>query len=287
MEACSRLTARLEEENFVVGEMTLSQQSQPEAGDILLMLSPARDMTQEEAEILNSFLAGGGRLLLALDASLDLDAMPNTAGVARRFSMDFAPGIVVEDEKMSGWWMNSPLYLMPEIALESEALSGMQSGQRVIVPGARAVTGPEMPLSGYSYEALLTTSDKAYVCPIDSPSMAKTADMPEGTQQLAVLISHDDEKTGAVMRVVLMGSLYTLLDNSLLTSTYNLDLSVNIICYLAQREAETVIPVRALTDTSMPALSRQESLQVLLLTLMLPLLAAAAGVFVLIRRRKK
>ncbi|MBP3427920.1 MAG: Gldg family protein [Clostridia bacterium] len=287
MAACSQLTARLESENFTVGELALAGQTQPEEGDILLMLSPARDLAQEEAEILHRLLDAGGRLLLALDASLDLSAMPNTAGVARRFSLEFAPGIVVEDERMSGWWMNSPLYLMPGLAEGSPALSGMSSGQRVIIPGARAVTGPEIPLSGYSYEALLTTSDKAYICPIDSPSMARTADMPTGTQQLAVMVSHVDEETGREMCAVLMGSLYTLLDNSLLSSTYNLDMSMSVIRYLAQREAETVIPVRSLTDTSMPALSRQESLQALLMTLMLPLAAAAAGIFVLMRRRKK
>lgn len=287
MAACSQLTARLESENFTVGEMRLLQDEALAEGDILLMLSPARDLTQEEAGELNRFLDEGGRLLLALDASLDLTAMPHTAGIAERFSLGFAPGIVVEDERRSGWWMNSPLYLMPEMNTESEALSGMKSGQRVILPGARAVTGPAMPLSGYSYEALLTTSPDAYVCPIDSPSIARTADMPSGTQQLAVSVSHLDEATGREMRAVMTGSLYALADNSLLTSTYNLEMAMSVIRYLAQRDALTSVPVRALTDTSMPALSRQESLQVLLTTLLLPVLAAATGAIVLLRRRKK
>ena len=286
MSACSQLVSRLQSENFAVGELAIAHQ-QPEEDDILLMLSPARDLTQEEADALRRHLDAGGRLLLALDASLDLTAMPHTAEIAQRFSLEFTPGIVVEDERMSGWWMNSPLYLMPAPARESEALAGMADGQRVILPGARAVTGPGMPLSGYSYEALLTTSDRAYVCPIDSPSIARTEDMPTGMQQLAMLVTHENEETGAQMRVVLMGSLYTLLDNSLLSSTYNLDMSMSVIRYLAQRDAGSSIPVRSLTDTSMPALSRQESLQVLLTTLLLPLLAAAMGVIVLIRRRMK
>jgi len=285
--ACSQLAARLESENFVVAETTLLQGETLSEGDILLLLAPARDLTAEEAAQLHRFLDAGGRLLLALDASLDLAAMPNTAGIAERFSLSFAPGIVVEDERSGGWWMNSPLYLMPALNAQSDALAGVQSSQRVILPGARAVTGPQMPLSGYTYEALLTTSPGAYICPIDSPTIARTADMPSGTQQLAVCVSHMDEESGREMRAVMIGSLYTLLDNSLLSSTYNLDMSLSVIRYLAQREQEASIPVRALTDTSMPALSQRESVQVLLTTLLLPVLAAAVGAIVLIRRRKK
>ena len=86
---------------------------------------------------------------------------------------------------------------------------------------------------------------------------------------------------------VLMGSLYTLLDNSLLNSTYNLDMTMSVIGYLAQREAEVAVPVRDVTDASMPALTAREGWQMTALTLVLPLLSVLVGAAVLIRRRKK
>ena len=114
MDACTLLQSRLADENYGVGETTLlSGEAQP--GDILLMLSPARDLTQEEADGLWRFLMSGGRLLLACDASLVLAQMPRIADVARRVSLSFEDGIVVEDERQTGYWMNSPLYLMPAI----------------------------------------------------------------------------------------------------------------------------------------------------------------------------
>lgn len=285
MSACAALTTRLRDENYDVAETTLPRADGPQGGDILLVLSPARDLTQEEADALDAFLRQGGRLLMAFDASLDLAKLPRFAEVAQRVSLRFESGIVVEDEKQTGYWMNSPLYLMPELNRESEALGGMQQGQRVILPGARAISGPEIPLSGYSYEALLSTSNQAYLCPMESDSIARTPDMPSGTQQLAVAVSHFEESTES--RMVLLGSLYTLVDNSLMNSTYNLDFTMSVMRYLAQRETEASVPVRALNDDSMPAFTAQQSGRILAITLVLPVLAVLWGGAVLLRRRKK
>jgi len=287
MGACGSLSSRLRDENYDVGETTLLQADGPQGGDILLVLSPARDLTQEEADALDAFLLHGGRLLMACDASLDLAELPRFAEVARRVSLRFESGIVVEDEKQTAYWMNSPLYLMPELNRESEALSGMQQGQRVILPGSRAVSGPEIPLSGYSYETLLSTSAQAYVCPLESDSIARTPDMPCGTQQLAVGVSHYEESTGAEMRMVLLGSLYTLVDNSLMNATYNLDFTMSVIRYLAQRETEISVPVRTLNDDSIPAFTAQESWRILAIVLILPVMTVLLGGAILLRRRKK
>lgn len=285
MDNCTQLVARLEEENYAVGETTLAQDGTLESGDILLILSPARDLTDEEAGALDDFLEGGGRLLLACDASLDMDELPHIDEAARKFSLSFAEGIVVEDERRTGYWMNSTLYLMPAVNRESEALKSMGESQRVILPGARAIAGPEIPLSGCTYETLLSTSDLAYRCPLDSPTIARDAATETGTQQLAVSVSRTVD--GGEARVVLMGSLYTLVDNSLLNSTYNLDLTLNLMDFLAQRETQQNVPVRTLNDDSMPALTAQETWRVAAAVAVLPVLCVLLGAAVLIRRRKK
>lgn len=286
MDDCTVLTQRLESDNYAVADLTLFQGESLQAGDVLLLLSPARDLTEEEnAEILR-FLSEGGRLLLACDASLDMSAMPHVSALAERYSLRFEPGIVIEDERMAGYWMNSPLYLMPRVHREG-ILAELTQEQRVILPGARAVSGPAMPLSGCSYETLLSTSERAYICPLDSATMARDDSMITGVQQLAAAVSTVDEKTGQESRVVFMGSLYTLMDNSLLNATYNMDLSCSLIAYLAAREDAAAVPVKSVTDTSMPAMTSQEIWQALALCLALPALTVLAGAIVLIRRRKK
>lgn len=287
MNDCTQLVSRLESENYVVGEASLLQGEALTGEDTLLILSPAKDLTEEEAQAVDAFLAQGGRLLLACDASLDLTAMPYVSDLAERFSLSFVPGIVVEDERMADYWMNSPLYLMPKVETGSDAMASMAEGQRVILPGARAIAGPEIPLSGYTYQTLLSTSELAYICPLESESMTRDASMATGRQQLAVSVSHYDEVSDTESRAVFLGSLYALVDNSLLNSTYNLDMTLSMLRYLTQRDAAETVPVRSLTDTSMPALTAQEGWQLLAITLVLPVLAMFLGTIVLLRRRKK
>ncbi|MBQ8654714.1 MAG: Gldg family protein [Clostridia bacterium] len=287
MADCTQLCSLLADENYAVGELERIEDRIFQPGDVLLALSPARDLLDAEAEEISRFLQNGGRLLLACDASLDMTGMPRFSQLAQKVSLDFGSGIVIEDERSAGFWMNSPLYLMPALNLQSGALEGMEENQRVLLPGSRSITGPEIPLSGVTYEALLCTSDLAYVCPLDSDSMARDSSMLTGRQQLAVGVSRYDEEAQAEMRMVLMGSLYAAVDNSLLNATYNLDMTMSVIRWLAQRDNEIHVPLQTLQGHALPALTAQESWRVLLATLALPLAAVLTGAVVLIRRRRK
>ncbi len=72
-----------------------------------------------------------------------------------------------------------------------------------------------------------------------------------------------------------------------MNSTYNLDVTMSVMRYLAQRETEVSVPVRALNDDSMPAFTARESWRILAAVLALPVLAVLWGGVVLLRRRKK
>ena len=153
------------------------------------------------------------------------------------------------------------------------------------MPGSRTVARPEMPLSGHMYEALLVTSDQAYIKRTNSTAFVREADDPVGEQHLAVSVIHG---TGSgELRAVFMGTLYTLVDNSLLGSTANLDLSMALLGFLAKRKGETSVPVRALGDTSMVIPSALTALTILGGTLCLPIAAALVGLFVIVRRRRR
>lgn len=285
--ACSSLVSRLEQENYTVSDLTLGKGTTLEAGDVLVVLSPLLDLTQEEYALVDAFMQSGGRLLFACDASIDLTQMPHFGELASRLSLSFEQGIVVEDERMADYWMNSPLYLMPVVSETAQATAALKSGGRVIMPGARAVSGPAMPLSGYTYETLVATSDQAYIKRTDSEAFSREAGDPTGMQQLAVSVMHQIEGTDASMRAVLMGTLYTLVNNGLLESTYNLDLSVQLIGFLAEREDTISVPVRTVADTSMAIPSALAAFKLLGITLCLPLLAAITGVCVMVRRRRR
>lgn len=287
MAQCSRLVSRLKQENYDVAETTLGTADALEAGDVALLLSPVRDLTEEEYGDLCAFLDGGGRMLMGMDATVDMDALPRLKQLMARFSLSFLSGVVVEDSKRSDAWVTSPLYLMPTVHRESGAASGMKADWRVITPGSRAVSGPEIPLSGYDYEVILSTSSGSYIKQTDSEAYTREADDPMGEWTLAISAAHAVEGTGQETRAIFLGTLYTLVDNSLMNATYNLELSVNMIGYLAQREDALQVPVRAAADTAMKLPSAQTAWRILALTLSLPVLCALWGAIVMVRRRRR
>ena len=280
---CSSLVSRLEAENYRAADFSLQGGEALQTNDVLLILSPTLDLTEQESAELNAWLDAGGRMLFACDATIDMDTLPRFAQLAARFSLAFEPGIVVEDERQASRWVSSPLYLMPEIT-DSMQLAADASG-RVIVPGSRAVSGPAMPLSGHTYQPILTTSDQAYIKRTDSTAFVREPDDPVGEQHLATSVVHETD--GGELRAVFMGTLYTLVDNSLLSSTTNLDLSMALVGFLAQREGEASVPVRAVGDTSMAIPSAATAFAILGGTLFLPVLAAITGAIVIVRRRRQ
>ncbi len=283
---CSELVERLEGDGYTASDFTLQGGEIPE-NSVLMILSPAMDLTDGEYELLTDWLDNGGRLFYACDASLDMETMPHFAQLAERYSLRFESGIVVEDSNEPNYWVSSPLYLMPEIQRETEAASGMSASARVLVPGSRAILGPEIPLSGYTYETILNTSSKAYIKRTDSEAYTREDGDPQGTQQLAVSVRHEIDGTDAEMRIVLMGSLYTTMDNALLSSSANLDLTMNMIAFLAEREDEVSVPVREVANTSMQVPSAATALVILGITLVLPAAAVVTSIVVIIRRRRK
>lgn len=282
---CETLAAKLSAENYEVADYELLKDPALQSGDVLLILSPARDLTEQEEAALLRWLEEDGRLFFAVDATVDMEKLPRFAELAGRYSLSFEPGIVVEAETAANNWMNSPLYLAPDVNRDAAALSGLAADRRVVLPGARAVAGPQIPLSGYTYEALLTTSAGAYVKRTDSEAFTREAGDPAGRWQLAVSIERAQE-TGRT-RAVFIGSLYTAMDSSLLYSTYNLDLMASALSWLSERESGLSIPVREIAQTGMAIPSAAAAWHILALTLALPAAAALAGVAVQIRRRRR
>ena len=88
------------------------------------------------------------------------------------------------------------------------------------------------------------------------------------------------------MRAVLMGTLYTVVDNSLLSATSNLDLTASAIGFLAEREDAVSVPVREIGDTTMSIPSAATAMRILCLLLALPLGAVIVGAIVIVRRRR-
>lgn len=286
MASCTQLISSMQESGYQVTEISLTQSDALRADDVLLVLSPNRDMTADEQALMMSFLDEGGRMLLCMDASLDLDTMPRFRSIAERYSLTFVPGLVVEDERSRDNWINTPMYLMPTVCTETEAMAGFPAKHRILMPAARPIAGPDIPRSGYTYQTLLTTSELAYLKQMTSETSEWEEGDPRGPWQLAVSVTHAQDD-GREMRLILMGSLYTVMDNGLLSASYNLDAAMQMMSFLSDKEAPMEVPVKTAGATSIAVPSTAEGYRMLAITLILPVLTLFAAVIILHRRKRQ
>ncbi|NLB90648.1 MAG: hypothetical protein GX786_05460 [Clostridiales bacterium] len=287
MEKCDALITQLHRDNYLVEPLSLFKETNLEKGEVLMILSPTRDLTQQEYEMISQWMEEGGRLLYACDASVDMENIPYFHQLLSRYSLAFEEGMVIESNQFADYWMNSPMYLVPAIQTEAKALDQIKKTQKAILPGARGVTGPTMPLSGFTYEKLMTTSRGSYIKKTDSEVFTQEAQDPVGSFPLAQSIQWLNEEKGEEMRAVFIGSLYTIMDNSLLNASNNLDMTKAFLRWLTQRENNISIPAREMANTTMVITSAGTAWRIFAITLILPVFAVMIGFFMYIRRRKK
>ena len=125
----------------------------------------------------------------------------------------------------------------------------------MLLPQSSAVVMPDMPLSGYEYEALLTTSDRAFIKDAESDSDIFTQDEgdPVGPFVLAmqILKQNDANDPSKDTRIVLVGTPYVMVDSNYLNSSYNLEFTMNVVEWLINRETGISIFAKPVASTAL------------------------------------
>ena len=290
MNYCNYLTQQLTNQNYDVSELTLGGETKLAAGDTVVLVQPTSDLTDGEYEEMLSFLKSGGRMLFAADPSGDFSAMPNFVKLLDYYGLGFADGVVIEDESSTANYMTSPLYLVPNMDADSEVTKPLANG-RLILPNGRAVVQSDMPLSGVTYEKLLTTSDRSYRKASTSETSVMTRE--EGDEEgpfalaMSALLQPDYEDPGKDTRIVLIGNLYTVGDSNFLLSSNNLDFSLNCMDWLVNRDVSVYIRSKAVANESL-SIPNAGTLWFLsaMVVIVIPAIVLIAGIAVWLKRRR-
>src|SRR5690554_5935678 len=130
------LRERLRHDNYELKELTLvAKEKLPEDLDLLLVLSPKRDLTAEEEEKIRDYLAAEGRALFILNwYAADL---PNFQSLLRSYGLKLQPTVIVEGD--AGRHAGNPVWLLPEMK-EHEILTPLVNERMpVVFPLAQAL----------------------------------------------------------------------------------------------------------------------------------------------------
>lgn len=295
-ENLAHVTEALSAQNYEPSALELSDSSvELGSGDVVMVIAPTGDLTDEEYDMLKAFMEQGGRLYYATQYGVTAEALPNFTALLNLYGLSVDQGLVVEDVSASGRYYRQQLMLMPNIALtneEGDALDitkGFDDSSYLVLPQSQAIRTPEMKQSGIVYTDVLTTSDKAYIKSNvnENTTIDKQATDESGTFPIAVAAdktNYDDETLTS--RVFVVGNAYFLASESYFTAYDNTKLLISPMEWLVNRDTSVYVPSKSMGSYTM-SIPDNTTYQILTLTVIvaIPVIILLVG-FVVWRRRR-
>ena len=128
----------------------------PDDASALLISGSTAGYTQEEAALIDDYLAHGGKLMLMSDYTSDLGALED---VTAKYGMLQKGGLVLDGDDDHVYSTDYRYYLLPDVA----ATSYTEEGTFILMPIASALERGDVRRDTLSVETLITSSDKAYL----------------------------------------------------------------------------------------------------------------------------
>ncbi|MBQ6175078.1 MAG: Gldg family protein [Clostridia bacterium] len=247
--------------------------------DVVMILSPLRDLSQNELEQLTSFAEAGGSFFFAIDWDTPVGSMPNLLSLMELYGIIPRPGLVVADaDARSAYYEGYPHYLYPILEQTEASLVMLQSGSpALLLPAATAFMTP-VHADPYLYtDILLASPEDTYLIPISRENIDRHDDDPSGPFALGILASRLTQQT-FFSRACAIGCSTALTDTEVFARTDNRELIVRITDWLLNESEFTGISAR---DAVRPQLSVRSVGLGSAVVLLLPIAVIAAAVVVL------
>ena len=284
-ETAAALETLLKDNHYDVRYSTLSAMSLTPA-DLLVFLSPVRDLTDSELAIVTNFTSQGGPVLFACDYSDPIRSMPNYQALLRSYGFVPLEGVVVAGkEEPNSYFESNRTVLLPDMQATSVTLDLMLNGlDTLILPTARAFQTPDTTDASLQVTPMLFSGESSYLRALSSTStsLEKQPGDASGPFPLA-LEAYRFSATGDVSRAVIVGSSAALTDEYLYAMSHGQEFVIRTLEYLLGSSASNLsIMTRSAVR---PALSAEALTLGSVLLVMLPLGVLAAALLILYPRR--
>ena len=280
-ELSSVFSDQLTKENMEINTFSLlTENAVPDAADCVLIYAPESDISQEEKDILADYVSTGGKLLVLAGPTRD-GTLTNLYSLLENYGVTAVVGLVVEGDS-SHYAFGYPVVLLPDMADSEITQSLTEANYYAIIPIAQGMTISD---SAANVTALLTTSDASFSKAAGYQLSTYEKEDGDTDGPFAVAVSVADSSGG---EIVWFGSSLMLEEGyNDYSSGGNLDLVMNALSELVgEREA---IAIRS-KSLDYNYLTISESTASLLKTVMIgviPIAFAAAGIYVVAKRRRK
>ena len=258
----------------------------PEPGELIVLFSPMRDLTEAELNKLNDFTDRGGSLMITCDYTDPVGEMPHYAALLRSYGCVPLEGIAVADAKDgNSYYNNIRIDLIPEMLSTDVTMDLVASGaDTVLMPGARAFETPEETDRNLTVFTVLRSGENSYLKEL-SLNMS-TLDREEGDRSGPFTLALQAQRItagGYVSRAFICGSSGMMTEEQIYAMTDTRQLILRMTEYLTgQSGTGTDIEPR---NAVRPALSARGNGMGSLVVAALPLGTLLAALIVLVRRK--
>ena len=278
-------------ENFVIEDLNLlTSPKVPDNGDIIMVIGPRRDLTEQEEQKLREFLVDRRKHgLFLMDLNSDVKSLPRFEAILRTYGVGIDPVLVIERDP-SFHVPQVPIGLVPEMSFHAITSSLRSSDLPVLFPRSEAIVELATKKRTIEIAPILTTSDRAWgKVDLKSQSMEQTLADKRGPFKLVVAVTDKGERESGESRLVVGGSSFVLYPEQAfglpLTGPGNKDFVLNSLSWLeGQKE---LISIRPKSLIRLPL--RMNQLQFFLFAgiavIVVPVLVLGTGLVIWLRRR--
>ena len=268
---------QLEKENVETENLSLLTVDEvPEDAAALLLYAPASDISKEEAQMLESYVQKGGKLLVLAGPVADGE-LTNLYSILEHYGITAAQGIVSEGDR-NHYAFQAPYILLPELGDSDITAPLTEQNYYAIVPVAAGLQlGDDSRVT-----ALLTTTDSAYskISGYSQTTYEKEEGDIDGPFALGVDIADGGE-------LVFFTSSYLLEDMyNAYSSGANSDLVMNALSSLLGERQALSIRSKSLNYNYLTISDSAASLLKLVMIGLVPLLYLAMGGAALLDKRR-
>lgn len=266
----------------------LTTDAVPEDAACLFIFAPAKDLTEDEANKVITYLENGGKALIV--SNYTNEEMPNFNSVLENYGVQPVDGIVLEGDT-DHYISQNPYYLLPNIE-SNEITSEMSSGSRYILMAlAQGIQEMDNVRDTLEINSLLTTSDKAYSKTNleEMETMEKESGDIAGPFDLGVSISEevDEDKETQIVYFGTESIFNDSMNSTVSGSNYEL-LSASLAWLCDTEDTNTIsIPSKSYDTTSLMVPAADVSFWSIFVTAVLPAGVLIIGFGIWLKRRKQ
>ena len=253
----------------------LSSPAVPEDCDCLFLYAPQSDLSETELEKLTRYLDAGGKLMLV--TGYGRDEMPRLASLTARYGLSLEEGLILERDAEQYVYGYADC-LLPTIRAHEITSSLAEKSGYLVLPDAQAISLTEADAEA---SALLTTSDSAYLVTDVSDISYHDGDV-VGPFNVGVAAVRGESRIVWYSSELFLSEQYSEAFGGL-----NAELFVRSLGWLCERENTPASAGKSLASERLTLTAASAAKLGALITVFIPLLFAACGAVVIVRRRRR